>query len=130
MSSTLDAVILALETEFTLEIAFSPTIPTALTAPSVVVHPAADYIEPETLGGAGGLVRERWNILCVVNVSEAKPGLDLMRNLSLRVRKALLGTGAVWRGSSGPQRLASDNSNLVFSVNEIDFKYDPAQHLP
>lgn len=132
MSSTLDAIVAALTAEFDLEVVFQATMPTALTAPSVVVVPSPDenYLEPATSGGVGtSLILERWNVLAVVNISEPKSGLDQMRDLSLRVRRAIMNTGAVWRSATGPRRLAADNSNVVFSENAIDFKYDPAQHL-
>lgn len=130
MSSNLDAVIAALTAEFDLEVVFVPTLPTSLTAPSVVVAPGDPYLEPYAQGGiGGGMVLERWDILAVVNVSEPKAGLDLMRDLSLRVRRAVTVTGAVWDEASGPRRLATEQSSLVFSVNTITFKYDPAQHL-
>lgn len=131
MSSNLDAVVTALTAEFNLTVVFVPSLPTSLTAPSVVVAPGDPFQEPYVGGGiAGGGVLERWDILTVVSWSEQKPGLDLMRDLSLRVRRAVLGTGAAWRGASSPRRLATQQSNVVFSVNTVEFAYDPAQHLP
>jgi hypothetical protein len=127
LSSNLDALVAALEAEFTLEVVFQPALPTALTAPSVVVVPSDPFIQPRT--GAANLVEESWDILCAVNISEVGPGIDLMRDLSLRVRKAASGTGATWRSASGPRRLATEQSNVVFSINEVTFYYDPAQHL-
>ena len=132
MSTTLDAVVEALRDEFELDVAYASKPPTTLTAPSIVVAPSWDenYLEPATTGGvASGLILERWNILVVVNISDPGEGLRMMRDLSLRVRKAIMNTGAVWRNASGARQSATDNSNVVFSVNSIDFKYDPAQHL-
>jgi hypothetical protein len=128
MSSTLDAVVAALTAEFTLEVVFSPSIPAVLTAPSVA--PGDPFIVPSTQGGiAGGGVQEMWDILCVVSISSPKEGIDAMRNLSLRVRKAVTSTGARWQQASGARRLATDNSLNVFSLNTVSFIYDPAQHL-
>lgn len=132
MSSTLDAVIAALAAEFTTEIIFSASIPSVLTAPSVVVAPGDPFIEPSAIGGGSGdgLVVERWDILCVVSIAEPGEGIKTMRNLSLRVRRAVGKNGAVWAQASGARRIASDNSNTVFSLNTVSFIYDPAQHLP
>lgn len=130
MSSTLDAIVAALAAEFTTEVVFSPTIPAVLTAPSVVVAPGDPFIEPSTQGGiAGGGVQERWDILCVVSITSPKEGIDAMRNLSLRVRRAVSTTGARWNQASGARRLATDNSLNVFSLNTVTFIYDPSQHL-
>lgn len=131
MSSTLDAIVTALTAEFTTEIIFSASIPSVLTAPSVVVAPGDPFIEPSAIGGGSGdgLVVERWDILAVVSISSPKEGIDTMRNLSLRVRRAVGKNGAVWAQASGTRRLANDNSLNVFSLNTVSFIYDPAQHL-
>jgi hypothetical protein len=127
MSSNLDAVVAALTAEFDLEVVFVSSLPSTLTAPSVVVAPSDPFLEPSTI--APGFVEEQWDVLAVVSWAEQAPGLDQMRNLSLRVRRAVSGAGGSWRGSSGPRRMATETSSLVFSVNTVVIKYDPAQHL-
>ena len=127
MSSNLDALVAALTAEFTLEVVFSPTLPSSLTAPSVVVTPSDPYIEPRT--GGANLVTENWDVLVAVNIAEVGPGIDMMRDLSLRVRRAAAGTGATWRSASGPRRLAGETTAIVFSINEVSFYYNPQDHL-
>lgn len=130
MSSTLDALITALTAEFTDEVIFMPTIPSTISAPSVVVAPGEPWLEPSTTGTAG-MIQERWDILTAVSVAEPGPGVDLMRNLSLRVRKAVSGAGAVWRNASGARRLAAmgDQTQIVFSLNTVTFNYNADNHL-
>jgi len=128
VSSNLDALVAALTAEFTLEIVFQPSLPSQLTAPSVVVVPSDPFLEPSAVGGAG-LVQESWDVLCAVSISEVAPGIDQMRDLSLRVRRAASGTGATWRSASGPRRLAGETTAIVFSINEVSFYYHPEDHL-
>lgn len=130
MSSNLDAVVTALTAEFDLEVVFQDVMPSVFTAPSVVVFPHDDWIQPYTHGGMGGLRLERWNVLAVVSTQDMKSAIDLMRELDLRVDHAVSGTGAAWRGSSGPRRPIGENTAIAMSISEIEFYYDPVQYLP
>lgn len=128
MSDTIDALVAALTEEFDDDVIFTPTVPSTVSAPSVTVAPGEPFLEPST---TSGIVLERWDILTAVSVAEPAPGIDLMRNLSLRVRKVVLGVGGVWRNASGARRLAAmgDQTLIVFSLNSVTFQYDPTQHL-
>lgn len=130
MSDTLDALVTALAVEFDDDVIFSPTIPSQVSAPAVVVAPGDPFLEPSTTG-TGGMVLERWDILTAVSVAEPGPGIDLMRNLSLRVRNVVSSVGGVWRNASGARRLqgTGENTTTVVSVNEITFQYNANNHL-
>lgn len=110
----------ALKAAFADGVVFSPTIPTTVTAPGVYVAPADPWQEPNT----HGLVLEHWDVLCAVSAKEPLTGLDQLRELNLKVVEALHAEGATWRRSSGLRRIANpDNSQIVVSLNSIDFKY-------
>jgi hypothetical protein len=97
--------------------------PAVFSAPSVVVTPGDPFLEPETLG----LIRENWDILVVVAMKDKGLGIEQLRDISLRVRRATIGAGAVWRRASGPRKPQGEDAKaLVLSVNEIDFKTTPS----
>lgn len=129
MSDTIDALVTALKAEFT-DVIFTPTIPSTVSPPSVVVAPGDPFLESSTTG-ATGMVMERWDILTAVSVAEPGPGIDKMRDLSLRVRRAVSSVGGVWRNASGARRLqgAAENEPTVVSVNTVTFLYNAANHL-
>lgn len=123
MTDGLDRLEQALRDEFKTEVAFHSSIPSVLRAPSVVVTPGDPYLDP----GTHGTVVERWDVLVVVSTIDSASGIKQMRDLSLRVRKAVTGVGALWRRASGP-RLPSGTEQvkgLVLSVNQIEFRFDP-----
>lgn len=112
----------ALKAEFDNEVIFSPSVPSVITAPSVIVSPGDPYL----IVGTQGTVEETWSILVAVSVKEPGPGIDLMRELSLRVRRTVVSQGAVWRQAAGPRRVSAENTQTVVSVNTVAFKYpDP-----
>ena len=119
MSTTvLDRLHQALSDKFEGEVTYASSIPTTFTAPSVVVAPGDPFLEPHSFGA----VRERWDILVVVNFSDKKAALTQMRDISLRVREAVSVVGATWVSASGPRtRDGEQNRNLVLSVNQIHF---------
>lgn len=111
----------ALSERFEGEVSFADSVPSTLVAPSVVVSPGDPFLEPRSLGA----VREKWDILVVVNFSDRKSALTQMRDISLRVREAVVYAGGVWEQASGPRRDTTNeaNRNLVFSVNTIHFDH-------
>lgn len=115
----------ALRAEFTGEITFMANVPKQVTAPAIIVSPGEPFIEPESV--ASSLVMEHWTILVAVSVKNMAAGLAQMRKNSLRVRKVINASGAVWTGASGPRVLqgeASANTETVVSLNTLRFKYD------
>ena len=115
----IDKLLEALTAEFDGDVIFSAWVPSQLTPPQVVVAPGDPYLQPST----HGTVEETWDVLVVVSVKEPGPGIDQMRDLSLRVRGAAMSVGALWRRAGGPRRSTVENSQTVISVNEIAFKY-------
>jgi hypothetical protein len=114
----------ALEAEFDQLVSFSPTVPKQITPPAVVVSPGEPYLEPRE--AASSIIRERWSVVVAVSVHDPGAGLTLMRELSLRVRRASNRVGAVWQSATGPRRLADDttaNTGTVVSINEVQFRY-------
>jgi hypothetical protein len=85
------------------------------------VAPGDPFLVPAT----HGTVEEHWDVLVAVSVKEPGLGMDLMRELSLRIHRAVGVEGAVWRRASGWRRFGVDNAQTVVSLNEVTFKYPP-----
>lgn len=123
--SNVDRLTEALVTEFEeegAEVVFAPAIPNTFVAPSVVVAPGDPFLTPSTM--APGAVVETWEVLVCVNFGDKAAALTQMRDLSLRVRKAVSGVGAVWRQASGPRRRDGEtNKNLILSLNTVTFTH-------
>lgn len=119
--SNIDRVVAALKTEFEGEVAFSDTIPSNVTPPAVIVAPANPFLENTT----HGLILEAWDVLVVVSWKEKEAGLKQMRDLSLRVRKAVTGVGAVWTGASGPATSGEVVQGQIMSINGVRLRYNP-----
>lgn len=101
------------------------TPPKQPVAPSVVVHPGNPFLEPREAGSS--MIRERWVIRVVASGKDIATSVAQMRRNSLKVRRAVNAVGGVWTGASGPTRVASDsgdNTEFVFSANDIHFRYD------
>jgi hypothetical protein len=117
----------ALAAEFDGEISFLPSVPSTLTAPSVVVTPGDPFLAPITFG----LVAETWEVLVVVSMKDKSSGIRQMRDLSLRVREAVSGVGGTWRGASSPRLPKSEPAKgLVLSLNTVAFNFDPNPPTP
>lgn len=110
----------ALKSEFEDEVVFLGYLPTTVTAPGVFVTPGDPFLEPGTHGG----IAEVWNVMVAVSVKEPGPGIDLLRELSLRVARVVQSQGAVWRRATGLRRpMNPENSQIVLSLNEVAFRY-------
>lgn len=108
------------------DVTFYDTPPKQPVAPSIVVHPGNPFLEPREAGSTQ--IREHWVIRVVASGKDIATSVAQMRRNSLKVRKAVNAVGGVWTGASGPVRVASgaagDNTEFVFSANDIHFRYD------
>ena len=120
MSSMIERLVEALTHEFANEVVFQPFMPATLTIPSVVVSPGDPFLIPAT----HGMVEERWDVLVAVAMKDGGSGILQMRDLSLRVLRATVSVGGIWREASGPRRLTDDRQSVV-SSNTISFRYQP-----
>ena len=112
----------ALKAEFKDEVIFSAALPSTITAPAVIVTPGDPFIAPNSVG----VVEEVWDVLVAVSVKEPAPGIEQMRDLSLRVRRVVTSHGATWRQASAPRRVSHEKAQTVVSLNTVAFKYvDP-----
>lgn len=123
--STVTELTAALTAEFTGEIIFAEAVPAVLSVPSVVVSPGDPYLEPST----HGTITERWNVLVVVSLKDKISGLNQMRELSLRVQRAVNSAGGTWRSASGPRTLGDEARLSVISENVVTFSYAPATQI-
>jgi hypothetical protein len=90
-----------------------------------VVTPGNPFLTPATVGQPG-LVLEKWEVLVVVSMADAATGIADMRSLSLRARRAVSTAGGRWLETSGPRRSQAETDRNVYVVNEVEFKFDPA----
>ena len=117
----IDKLVEALSAEFQGDVIFVASVPATITPPSVIVAPGEPFLNPGTMGA----VEENWRVLVAVSIKEPKLGIDKMRDLSLRVRRAVQKVGGLWRLTGGPYAASQTNSQTVISANEITFKYLP-----
>jgi hypothetical protein len=120
--TTLDKLTTALASEFKNEVVFASAPPSTVSVPSVIVSPADPFLLPWSHGG----IQERWDILVAVSLKNKTTGLAQMRDISLRVHKAVNSVGATWHSASGPRRLLDEKGrSSVISANLVTFQYPP-----
>jgi len=117
--SMIEKLVEALTAEFQGDVVFTASVPPTITPPSVVVAPGEPFIVPST----HGTVQESWRVLVAVSIKEPKTGIDKMRELSLRVRKAVVSVGGLWVQAGGPYQAQQTNALTVISANEVHLKY-------
>jgi hypothetical protein len=115
----IDKLVEALTDEFAGDVVFVASVPATITPPAVIVAPGEPFLNPGTMG----TVEENWRVLVAVSIKEPKLGIDKMRDLSLRVRRAVNSVGGLWRLAGGPYSTMQTNAQMVISANEITFKY-------
>jgi hypothetical protein len=111
----------ALAAEFAGDILYVPSVPANLSPPQVIVVPGDPYLAPSTHGA----VEERWEVTVAVSIKEPQPGIDQMRDLSLRVMRVVQDAGAVWEQAGGPLASTLPNTQTVITRNTVRFKYIP-----
>jgi hypothetical protein len=126
MPTNLEGLETALRTEFSSDVSFAASLPSTFTTPSVVVAPADPYLEVSSMGE----VKESWDVLVCVSTKDNKSSIAQMRQLSLRVMRAVQSVGAIWRSAGGPRLTGGDDRTKVVSVNRVDFKYVPSTEIP
>lgn len=119
----IDLLVEALRAEFSGEVSFLASYPSQISAPAVIVTPGDPFLENDTHGA----IRETWHILAAASQKEPRRGVETMRDLSLRVRRASSSVGALWDRAEGPRRLSPEDSQTVISINRISFKYVPTE---
>lgn len=117
----IDDLILALKAEFGVEYVVYTSPPSTLVAPSVIIRPG----EPFLANGTHRLIEERWQIVVTAKLTAPDSGVGRLREMSLRVRRAVSTVGAMWIAADAPATLASDSSAVLSVDNEIMFRYDP-----
>jgi hypothetical protein len=110
----------ALTAELGEDVAFYASRPATINAPAVIVCPGDPFLAPDSQG----VIEEKWEVLVAVATAEPRRGLDLTRDLSLRVRRVVSSLGARWVETSGPRSIPGNTSTVV-SINIVEFKYPP-----
>lgn len=103
------------------EIVLYETPPSTWTVPAVVVIPGDPFLTPST----HGTIEERWEVLVTATAKDRGVGVDQMRTISNRVRKAITAAGGLWRETSGPRIPEADTRDFFFVINRIAFKTQP-----
>lgn len=110
----------ALASEFGGDVVFLPAPPTSYVPPAVVVVPDDPFHNP----GTHGTVEEHWRVTVAVSFKEPRAGFAQLRDLSLRLAKAVQSAGAVWEETRGPASTGA-NTGTVLAEGAVRFKYPP-----
>lgn len=115
----------ALKAEFGREVTIYGSMPASISTPSIIVAPGEPFLVNSTFKNG---IEEKWNVLVSTKMNTDDRGTDKLRELSLRVRRAVTSIGAIW--DSGQQPAIPTNmagqveTNVLLVSNVVRFKYD------
>lgn len=98
-------------------------LPRQISPNRVVIAPAEPWLTPSTHNE----MTEHWDVLAVANATAPDRGVTQLREMSVRILRAVHRVGAVWERSSTPMvpEEATGPQTATFVVNGIRFRWYP-----